>query len=71
MQKLNYAIAPLLGLLIFLPILCLGIYFVALGDFGMTHLDARELLRYLQNTAGVLLGSGVLVLILGISINRP
>ena len=67
MQKLKYALAPSLGLLIALPIFALFIYFIAQGDFSVTNFRAPELLLYAKNTLFVLLGAAFLVLLFGIS----
>ncbi len=67
MQNAKYILAPLLGLVIFLPIISLAIYFIAQGDFSMAHMQQTEAWLYFKNTSGVLVGSAVLVLILGIS----
>ncbi|WP_333804838.1 ABC transporter permease [Sulfurospirillum sp.] len=67
MQTFKYLLAPLLGLVIALPIFSLVVYFIAQSDFSMTSINTAELLLYSKNTACVLLGTACLVLILGIS----
>lgn len=67
MQTFKPLLAPLLGLVISLPIVSLVIYFIVQGDFGVTHINASELVRYAQNSAFVLVGTALLVLFLGIT----
>ena len=67
MQKLKYALAPSLGLLIALPIFALFIYFIAQDEFSVANFRVPELLLYVKNTLFVLLGAAFLVLLLGIS----
>ncbi|ARU50000.1 hypothetical protein Sdiek1_2857 [Sulfurospirillum diekertiae] len=67
MQKFNYLLAPFLGLVIFLPIASLIVYFIAQSDFGVATINQAELWLYSKNTLFVLLGTAFLVLLLGIS----
>ncbi|WP_232294019.1 ABC transporter permease [Sulfurospirillum arsenophilum] len=67
MQTFKHLLAPLLGLVISLPIFSLVIYFIAQNDFSMTSINPAELLLYTKNTAFVLFGTAFLVLFLGIS----
>ncbi|AFL69652.1 ABC transporter permease [Sulfurospirillum barnesii] len=67
MQKFKYLLAPFLGLVIALPIVCLVLYFIAQNDFFMRNINASELVRYTYHTSFVLVGTAFLVLLLGIS----
>jgi len=67
MHKFNYLLAPFLGLVIFLPIASLIVYFIAQSNFDVATMLQAELWLYSKNTLFVLLGTACLVLLLGIS----
>lgn len=66
MQRFKYALAPALGLVIFLPIFSLIVYFLLQGDFSLANINKSELFLYFKNTAIVLLGTSFLVVLLGV-----
>lgn len=67
MQKAKYLLAPSLGLVIFLPIFSLVIYFLWQGDFSLANINKAELFLYTKNTTFVLVGTSFLVTLLGVS----
>ena len=64
-NKLKYSIAPIIGLCIALPILSLLLYFVLNSDFNFEFLFSEIVEEYISNTAILVLGVFIFVVILG------
>lgn len=63
--KFRYYLAPFIGLSIALPILSLLFYFLIEGNFNLDLFKNNTLLQYTQNTFLLILGTFILVIILG------
>jgi len=64
-RNLKFYIAPVLGLLIALPILILVVYFLFSGSFNKEFLQSDFLLEYTLNTTYLIVGTTIFVIIIG------
>lgn len=67
MRNIKTLTAPLLGLVIFLPIASLILYYAFQGDFTFGTMNKDEILRYTTNTLFIAVASSLLVMLLGVS----
>mgnify|MGYP003423614957 FL=1 len=65
-KNIKLLVAPILGLLISLPILILIIYFLFNGSFNKEFLEHNFLLEYSLNTIYLIIGTAIFVIILGV-----
>jgi len=65
-KNLKLLVAPILGLLISLPILILIIYFLFNGSFNKEFLESSFLLEYSLNTIYLIIGTAIFVIIFGV-----
>lgn len=64
--KAKYLLAPTLGLSIAMPIIALAFYFFFQNDFSLGLLTVNELLDYFQNTLTLIIGTSLIILIIGV-----
>ncbi|QEZ88473.1 ABC transporter permease [Aliarcobacter cibarius] len=65
-KNLKSFIAPILGLLISLPILILIVYFLFSGSLNKEYLESSFLLDYTLNTSYLIVGTAIFVVIIGV-----
>lgn len=64
-NRLKYYLAPIIGLSVALPILALLIYFLIEGNFDLTSIKNSNLTTYISDTSVLVVGTFLLVVILG------
>lgn len=65
-KNLKLSIAPILGLLISLPILILIVYFLFSGSLNKEFLENNFLFEYTLNTVYLIIGTALFAIIIGI-----